>query len=382
MTIAFTLKSVFFLIGVTQGVFLSFVLFSVKRGKTYANIFLALFILSFSLITFNDFLTESRLITEIPDLLMVFEPLLFVLGPLCYFYILSLTDIRWRFKAKDLIHFVPLLIALATLSFVYLLESREKLTLIMESYEETDISIDIFSLIVAIQMIFYFYVVLKILKNHTEMAKAFYSDQKYVNLNWMRNFIAINSVLWIIFAVTAIFGIKILADINDILFPFAVYLIGYFGIKQPEILFADRTGNEKTSRQIITSWKDSDVLLSEAQANELASVLLQLMEKEKLFLINDLRLTDVAKKAGIPLYQISWVINNIFKKNFNDFVNEYRVEEFKKKLSNPDNNHLTILAIGMDSGFNSKATMNSVFKTHAKLSPSQYRKTNTLKNPK
>ena len=55
-----------------------------------------------------------------------------------------------------------------------------------------------------------------------------------------------------------------------------------------------------------------------------------------------------------------------------DFVNSYRVEEVQRRLVDPSSAHLTVLAIGLEAGFNSKSSFNAVFKKHTKMTPSQY----------
>jgi len=72
--------------------------------------------------------------------------------------------------------------------------------------------------------------------------------------------------------------------------------------------------------------------------------------------------------------QVSDLINKGLGQNFNDYINKYRVEVIVKKLSDENNNHLSILAIALDNGFNSKATFNRVFKKKTGKSPSEYRK--------
>ncbi len=59
-------------------------------------------------------------------------------------------------------------------------------------------------------------------------------------------------------------------------------------------------------------------------------------------------------------------------KTFSEFLNEYRVNEVKEKLKTEDRSLQTILAIALDSGFNSKASFNRVFKKHTGLTPSEY----------
>jgi AraC-like DNA-binding protein len=70
--------------------------------------------------------------------------------------------------------------------------------------------------------------------------------------------------------------------------------------------------------------------------------------------------------------QLSEIINTEFKKNFNDFVNGYRVKAFKTMLKNGKHKQLSLLGVAFECGFNSKATFNRVFKKLTNLSPTQY----------
>jgi AraC-like DNA-binding protein len=67
------------------------------------------------------------------------------------------------------------------------------------------------------------------------------------------------------------------------------------------------------------------------------------------------------------------VLNEKHKKNFFTFINEYRVHEVISRFSDSKNNNFTILAIAYDSGFNSKTTFNSIFKSQIGMTPKEYR---------
>jgi AraC-like DNA-binding protein len=95
-------------------------------------------------------------------------------------------------------------------------------------------------------------------------------------------------------------------------------------------------------------------------------------ETEKAYLNPELTLSELAAKLNTNTSVLSAVINSGFGKNFNDFVNQYRVEAFKRKAAAPDSKHLTLLAIAFDCGFNSKATFNRAFKKVTDLSPKAF----------
>ena len=98
------------------------------------------------------------------------------------------------------------------------------------------------------------------------------------------------------------------------------------------------------------------------------------MEKEKIFLDNDLDLPTVAEKLGISIHETSFLINEVTKDNFYNYINKYRVEEAKRLLASTAMENLNILGIAFGSGFNSKTTFNTTFKKIVGVSPSQYSK--------
>ena len=60
--------------------------------------------------------------------------------------------------------------------------------------------------------------------------------------------------------------------------------------------------------------------------------------------------------------------------NFNDFINNYRVEDVKKAFDKGEHKKTTLLGIAFDCGFNSKATFNRAFKKNTGISPKEYLK--------
>jgi AraC-like DNA-binding protein len=113
--------------------------------------------------------------------------------------------------------------------------------------------------------------------------------------------------------------------------------------------------------------------LTEAQAAEYEKKLLRLMDEKKPYRNCYLTLQDLADELSISTHNLSQVINKRLGKNFYDFVNGYRVEDVKRRLLDPRFQHLKILALGLEAGFNTKSTFNAFFKKHTGLTPSDYR---------
>jgi AraC-like DNA-binding protein len=96
------------------------------------------------------------------------------------------------------------------------------------------------------------------------------------------------------------------------------------------------------------------------------------MKFKKPYLEPKLSLVTLAEYLDISPNHLSQVINQYEGKNFYDFVNHHRVEEFKERAQNPKNMNFSLLAIAFDSGFNSKSSFNEVFKKNVGKTPTQY----------
>lgn len=105
-----------------------------------------------------------------------------------------------------------------------------------------------------------------------------------------------------------------------------------------------------------------------------ATELLHLMQSDRPFLNTEATPETMAKKIGLNAQQFSYLINRYLGVTFTDFINSYRVEEMKKALSQPGESKENLLQIGFACGFNSKSSMNRIFKNHTGLSPSEFLK--------
>lgn len=100
-----------------------------------------------------------------------------------------------------------------------------------------------------------------------------------------------------------------------------------------------------------------------------------IMHQEKAYLNPELTLNDLSVLAEVKLPDLSSFINTSLGKNFNDYVNDYRVDEFKKLVkSEATDPRATMMELAYESGFNSKASFNRIFKEHTGKTPTQYRR--------
>ena len=113
-------------------------------------------------------------------------------------------------------------------------------------------------------------------------------------------------------------------------------------------------------------------LLDKQTINDYLTRLLHFIEEESPFLDPNLSLRNLSKQIDINPNQLSWLLNEHLNKNFSEFINGYRVEAFKEKVSDPSQQHLTLLALAYDSGFNSKTVFNTFFKKITGQTPKEY----------
>jgi TolB-like protein/AraC-like DNA-binding protein/Tfp pilus assembly protein PilF len=115
-------------------------------------------------------------------------------------------------------------------------------------------------------------------------------------------------------------------------------------------------------------------LLDEWAASDYQTKLLQLIEREQPYLDPDLSLRSLAQQLQLHPNQLSWLLNAGFGKNFNAFINHYRLEAFKQAVKDPQNSSLTIMSVAYDCGFNSKTVFNTYFKKKMGMTPKQFLK--------
>lgn len=111
----------------------------------------------------------------------------------------------------------------------------------------------------------------------------------------------------------------------------------------------------------------------DAQVQEL----LEIMVSQRLYADHDLRIGTLAQKLGLPEYQLRKKINqNLGYRNFNQFVNRYRIEEAGSRLKTDTRS--PVLTVALDVGFRSISSFNSAFQNHFGVSPTAFRKQSSL----
>ena len=140
----------------------------------------------------------------------------------------------------------------------------------------------------------------------------------------------------------------------------------YKGLKQPQI-FLGVTKDDQAILQEDRKYKND---VDDTELDQIKSH----MEQSKPFVDSELTLNQLAEQLNFPPRKLSQIINTGFGMNFMSFINNYRIEFAKSRLSNPKDSKETVMEVMYDCGFKSKSSFNTLFKEATGNTPSQFKK--------
>ena len=388
----------FYLIGIIVTFFLAIILLS-KKGKSEADwiLFSWLMVMGVHLVEYYLFSTEKNL--AFPYLLGLEAPLPLLHGPLLYLYTEALTN-QIKPRKYRVLHFLPFLFSyLLFLKFV-MLPAEQKIWVYQNQGKGYETLMGFMSVIIILSGIVYVALSLRLLQKHKRNITEQFSYEEKINLAWLR---------YLIFGIGVIWILVILGSDPTIYSAVVVFVVclGYFGINQVGIFtqkgpmnFSEVSQKEvvekvhevvaqhvepssednspPTESELLVSdfrkSKYSKSSLSPEAAKEIHSVLTEAMVNNKLYTNPELTLAELAQALNVHPNNLSQVINTFEGKTFFDYINQKRIEEFKRIVSLPENQKFTLLGLAHDCGFNSKTSFNRNFKNATGLSPSEYLK--------
>lgn len=395
----------FYLVGIIITFFLSFLLIS-KKGKADADKYLAVWLLAIGthLTLFYLYFTNKHF--DFPYLLGVIIPFPLIHGPFLYFYTASLTKQIPKKKSIIFLHLIPFFITYPFLIPFFTLPNEDKIFV----YQNKGLGFETLSGIILVAIIIsgisYVTLSLLVLRKHTKTTYNEFSYIEKINLNWLRYLIAGISIIW----VSVMCGNDNTTFSSVVAF---VLFIGYFGIKQVGIFTNTHPSTENTDtatanfiiqgqgdpepdvqRKFNTPEPEGTIVegqqastqaapgkvkyqkssLSDSLAVSIHQEMKHLMETEKTFKDAELSLSQLAQKLRVHPNSLSQVINTYENRNFYDYINGQRIEEFKRIVTNPKNQKYTLLSLAFDCGYNSKTSFNRNFKKVTGVSPSVFLK--------
>ncbi len=367
-----------FTIGIFLCFFLQFLLLTKKQASTSDRI-LAVWMFVIGLHLFSYYLYYLGFWEKYPHMSGIHHPFPLLHGPFLYLYVLFSMKSDQRFHWKNYLHFGPAaLFYIYMIPFFFFYSAEEKL---MVNHRELDdyAAFIIFSLFAFFASgIGYAIASYRLLGRYDSLTNQNFAYKESIDLSWLKYFIWGIGMIFLISGIVVMleWGLGVHFGFNTDLVLYVplvgfILFLGYSGIRHRNV-FADGTSQ---IQQIVEPKPSGEYVRSGLKA-ELAQQyhgkLIALMNTKKPYLEPKLSLGNLADELGITANHLSQIINQYEDKNFFDFVNTYRVEEFKQRVADPANSNYSILAIALDSGFNSKSSFNQVFKKITGKTPTQY----------
>jgi len=360
----------FYLAGIFIVCFSAFLILG-KSRKITADYILAIWFLIIGVHLAYFVLFFSGAYVSFPYLLGLEIPFPLIHGPMLYLYILCLTgkqpDIRsW------LLHMAPAIIVYIILLKFLLLPAPDKLYVYQQGGSTYTILRHSIKILIILSGILYVTLSVLAVKNYKKQISERYSNTEKINLNWVYYLITGIALIWIAVIIR-----------NDILiFSFVdifIMLAAYFGISRVGILELKAVNYKITEPEKLIDDHPVTVKYEKTFAGEdtLQQIYEQLsyqMTYKKLYKDPELDLNQVAALLNIHPNTLSQTINYMENKNFYDYINRQRIEEFKRIAVLPENQKFTILSLAFESGFNSKTSFNRNFKKYMNCAPREFLK--------
>jgi len=366
---------------VVQGFVLALLLTYTSK-KFPGNGFIAAFIFAVAESTLLMEFDYCGILQKYPWLLTALVPLSLTFGPLIYLYARSLVLGSRQPVKLVILHLLPGVLLLKH-QIIYMLYITGLLSIpdISEMYvapltQKILFGYNNLTLIPAFcSLVIYAAATYKLVSGHEEIKEL--STHKQADIRWIKRLVQLIGGLIAIWLVSIITGSVLPISQLEPWFHYCLYI--------PAIVFVYWLGMTVYKRQSLMN-KDEiqeyakqpvKTYFKEDEANGFYNQLKELMVSDSLYLNSGLKVDMLAARLSISEKSLSSILNQHVGKSFNDFVNEYRVEEAKRKLTDSRYGNFTIAAIAFECGFNSLATFQRVFKQTIGVTPSQYQNKNS-----
>ena len=324
--------------GISLSLFFSLVLYRTDRTPPYSNQLLALLLFCLALrIAKSVFYNFVDLPLIVKNLGLACN---LAVGPLLLLYGRSLVRKSFRLQQRDLFHFIPAGIYCV---FAGYLPNGGHDPFWKVSYT-----------LVLLQSFAYVGAALLLLKNgfqtKNEAKSTWYG---YLSLGL--------AAMWLVYLLIFLGAIPVyLAGACS--FTLLVGLLAYLSLDQQPMY----------APVFVQKYRASN--LDRQKSNGLFEKVKRLLQEEQLYLKPQLTLEHLANRSGTSPRILSQVINENTGRNFASLINAHRVGYAKALLADPQHRRDKVIAIALQSGFNSLSTFNEVFKRNTGMTPTQYRK--------
>lgn len=350
---------------------------TLKKFRNRVNLLLGvlfvtlIFNLAYYMVYYKGGFDQLPLLTHLILLIQLFPP------PIIWLYASSLKSGRIEYRKKMLLHTIP--IGIGFLFFIPLFAK----TLYLSVFNNDMLMYNkwfgfIFSVGTGMSYILYSRaIILLLIKKQGFKARLIeylfdHSQQQIVLvkvLSLMMNLHALIIILGGLYSFINLSKLLIFSYLDAGFLVLLSYLLIFILTTNPKVIHFKYTKQYEGKNFL---WYERSGLTRE-EAMQCMSKMNQWMKSEKPYLNSDISLGDLAEKMELPGHIVSEVLNGLLKQNFYDYINNYRIEEFKSEAQLEKNARETNLNLAFQCGFNSKTTFNNSFKKFTGQTPSEFR---------
>lgn len=341
------------------------------RNKDEKNYLLSYIYLTAFCFFAHSYLMHSNAIHHFKFLFLIPTPFLAFLGPIAERYLFITFEAVYEPWQKFKYKFLPALLVIVLVFPYYFRDTTQDLSLRdVGQIHITEIPFHVrIGVVLSISSLFYFCLTPLFSLLKTLSLQVILRDRK------LRLFFLLSSFLSLLLPVMLV--LTLLFDRSFAHVSVSIYsgfmLSFFFLLKQRNPDFF-----QGLQQKVLLEKKYRKSQLTNLNLESIRGKFLDLFERKKVFLDENLSLSRLAQQLEISNHQLSEYLNTIEQKQFYQIVAAYRVLEAKNQMTKQTK--ATLLEIAYASGFNSKSSFNQVFKQITGLTPSQFKKNLSKKN--
>ena len=333
------------------GVFIAGGLFFKKR--TAANISLAIFIILFTLEQLDFLYTTSEVVLIYPEYYLWVYPICLLFGPALWLHFLYVKNPRLKFHFKQLLHTIPFILFLFVLLLPILqLEGSERIEYTRQNFMNHMMPLNYLR---TTHVVIYGLLMVAVIVK-----------EKLYRKNVQGIYLTVIAGIYFLTAVLQSYLTRFADNYRQFSFYFflastIVLIAGLVLYKYPELL------HQLHQKYFSSNLKTDD-------RKRIIQKINNYQNTPRLFLDNNLNLSNFCDTIDERSHHVSQVFSEEFNISFTNFINDERIKYAKKILEDPEKDHLKILAVAFESGFNNNVTFNKAFVKYVGTTPGKYRK--------
>lgn len=374
----FNIFNLIIISGVLHGLIFSSIIITQKKHISNNTLYLGVTVLFLSLSNFQYWLIDTGITNKYKFLSYVFIPWQWLILPMFYLYVHKFID-RKRITSKIKIFLISPFFIVVLIHVFQIINNfylNENFELTSHFQKGIYVYLEFISFIFNVLIIILVY---RMVVKH-ERNKSFDLDWVKSETNWLKQLVYTGLAVCLCWIIALI--IVLIYNLNEtyIFYPLwigisiLVYWIGYVGIEKSNQL---RNRIKLRKKRISDFSKNKSLENSKSKSNGFDKIE-SYFKINKSYLNPNLSLQVLSKELDLSEGHLSQLINNSSNVNFNDYINSYRINDAKKMLENTEYENYTIVAIGLEAGFNSKSSFYTAFKKHTGKTPLEYK--NNVRN--